>query len=329
MEPPNGASLNANPSLGRKVNDMNRLLMFVLALTTIACGNSSPEAQSQTATQPATVSEPAPAPADVKTPEQTQREQDAERRAKWQAEQKAEAAKGVVEYEVPEGLNELYTDPNATLTFHETVAKALMKFVDVPKTYDETEDLKHYSLREYSDIPEVQRRARDKTRSIMAVYGIVNNEVVPSELEKPLQAIFTNSTSREVAYKLATPSIKRALVSLPERDRNDYVGILRHASAYLGSFNLAAETMYLASLAGDCKSNEWQQKYYPLPEWWKNANEGSGEYFNCAYLFTNHGPNGKRNPYRKVEAFLYRRAMNGWDVTAMKFMLDRLIADLS
>ena len=153
---------------------------------------------------------------------------------------------------------------------------------------------------EYKDIPEVRRRARNHTREAMVAYGIFqtgNNPLDQHEVAKIAKHLFVTPMLREAAYKASLPSIKRALNAMPSADRQDYLGVLRHTSEYMATFNLNREDEWLTT-------------------------EG-------AEAFTLFGPGRKPTPYRKAEAFVYRRVKEGWKLAEMKQVLDRLIADLS
>ncbi|OHA91354.1 MAG: hypothetical protein A2758_02755 [Candidatus Zambryskibacteria bacterium RIFCSPHIGHO2_01_FULL_49_18] len=210
--------------------------------------------------------------------------------------------------------------------WREVVSISLYYFVSEPQTYNEKEELNDS---EYGDIPEVRRRARNHTRRVMIAYGIFqtgNNPIRQEYLTRAVTFLWKND-SREMAYRLTVPSIKRALAAMPRQDRNDYLRILRHTSTYMATFDLKREVQYLTSLRDEnCTSAEWQKKYYSnLPKW---VEPGKG-YYGCEHLFTILGPDGKSNPYRKAETFVYRRVAQGWKLAEMKQVLDRLIADLS
>lgn len=233
------------------------------------------------------------------------------------------AKEAIAAYHVSPDLDKLEAkNPRDQSGLQEVVGMSLTYFVSEPGTYNEDEALENS---EYGDIPEVRRRARDHVREVMVAYGIFqtgNNPVRQSYLKHAVTLLWQERL-RETAYRLTVPSIREALVTMPRKDRDDYLGILRHTSAYMATFNLARETEYLTYLKGSaCQVDEkYRKEAY--------QNRTLGIISKCDEFFTIFGPDGKRNPYRKTEAFVYRRVAEGWKLAEMKRVLDRLIADLS
>ena len=96
---------------------------------------------------------------------------------------------------------------------------------------------------------------------------------------------------------------------------------------YLSNFNEAKESKYLKSLRENtCRTANWQKSHYRIPQWLANANARERP---CESLFTQYNPDGRDNPYRKVEAFLYRRIVDDeWKVEDAYSVLHRILEDL-
>ncbi|MEK7175861.1 MAG: hypothetical protein AAB695_00610 [Patescibacteria group bacterium] len=280
-------------------------LLALVAILAAACGNPDKPSTSAAATMTTAPALTAPA-------------------LKSKPEYREKAKRAIASYEVSPELDQIPDfGRDESVGWQEVVGMSLAYFVSEPQTYNEKKGLVNS---EYGDIPEVQRRARNRTRQVMVAYGIFqlgNNPVRMDWLKRAVTLLWA-SASRETAYRLTVPSIKKALALMPREDREDYLRILRHTSRYMATFDFAREEQYLTNLeAGGCTAEAWQKKHFKLPYWFV------GSRGNCKVLFTTYGPDGKENPYRKAEAFVYRRVEEGWDIHDMKQVLDRLIADLS
>ncbi len=308
------------------MNEMKKLaVLIVLTSLFAACGGQEPRAG-----QP-------PAQQSVETPKQRAERETKELEENYRRERIERIKRQAYEAQHLYGAaDELDRIPYASATektfgvrLSDALAVTLSYVVSEPRTYDEDFWIGRES--EYRDIPEVRQRARNHTREVMVAYGLLqlgNNPLPGLEFETIVRYFYENEAQRELVYKLALPSIKKAFRSMLDEDRADYLRILRHTSAYMTKFNWKRETDYLLSLKRDgreCYSDEWGKKYYQLPSFMTTQDS-----YPCEILFTEYGPDGTENPYRKAEAFVFRRvAFDGWNLTEMKRILDRLIADLS
>ncbi|MDP3771731.1 MAG: hypothetical protein Q8R16_05510, partial [bacterium] len=136
-------------------------------------------------------------------------------------------------------------------------------------------------------------------------------------------------------YDWAMPQAKIAWQMLPLEDQRIYLDILTHGQQYLATYNHKRELAYLERLdAGKC----------PVPVWYSD-NDGDGvdddhdgaidedvgkwdPKEGCPRQFASVGPDGKENPYRKLETFFFRRARQGVKVADMRYWLDRVVAEL-
>ena len=169
------------------------------------------------------------------------------------------------------------------------------------------------SLKEMVETPQQSRGSPYRTKYMVAT-GLLHSygSVEPEKLRQSALAIF-KSPLATAAYKWAMPSVKAAFKVLAPEDQADYLHILDYASAYLAKFkeHYPVEVRYWESLEkGGCYNlNAEQLQYLNPPE--------------CIQLFTWFGPDGKSSPYRKVEAFIFRRVYSdGLGADLMKAWLD-------
>lgn len=155
--------------------------------------------------------------------------------------------------------------------------------------------------------------------------GYFDKPSTPAEM----RAIFRNDTMRRTFYNWVMPAAKRAFKSMPPKIQVEYLNILDHASGYLSRLDKTAyeaEVIYLAELKkGNCKNEAWLRKRgIKLPEWMPNGWDQK----TCDGIFTWFRPDGQETPYRKIEAFAFRRVREGVDARTQKFWVDKTIADL-
>ena len=247
------------------------------------------------------------------------------------AQHKREAVEPTSTYRVSESLNSLSVAPPVKLglTWQEIVGLGLHYFVSEPALYSESWYLDGHSFKSFKETDKARQLIRHERLQLLVAYGLLqvgNSPLDPSRLKPSATAIFNKTTDRDLVYHLVLPSLKIALTQLPNTDKQQYISILRHTRVYMDSFNANRESEYLAGISNpdwDCRTQEWQKRHYKLSA--NLLDRG----FRCEGLFTMFGPDGKDNPYRKAEAFVYRRVKNdGWSISTMKTMLDRLLADL-
>ncbi len=178
------------------------------------------------------------------------------------------------------------------------------------------EDVLEKSLKEMKETAEWTLKRPERTE-ILVADGLLQSygSVEPEKLREPALAIF-KSPLATVAYKWAMPSVKAAFKALAPEDHAEYLKILDYASAYLSRFSkdyYLREVGYLESLKkGECYGLSAEHREF-----------FGGGLPSCVPLFTRFGPDGKRNPYRKVEAFLFRRFhFDGIGADIMKAWLD-------
>lgn len=251
----------------------------------------------------------------------------------WLRAQKLEAAKLRTSWKVPSAP---FTIAEKEFSLENTLVLGLKHLKEIPGIYTTESYLHGRQFENFEETDRARARAHNYHLSVMSAYGILQGGSSPLDTQKLRQTvsdyIFKNDVAREVAYKWAQPIIKTVFKELESADRRDYLIILDHTSLYLGSFNLKREKEYLSSLTGDiknCRTQEWQKKYYKLPKWMIQ----DGKYDparSCETLFTHAGPNGNENPFRKIETFIFRRVTtDNWSPVTMKKLVDRLIADLT
>ena len=139
-----------------------------------------------------------------------------------------------------------------------------------------------------------------------------------------VRAVFRSSVLRRAAYAWAMPSIREAFRKMPAGQQGEYFRILEHAEGYLQAFDYAREAEYFDELSrGRCQNAEWR-KVHGMEElpWWHESR-------NCLLLFTAFDPRGKESPYRKVEAFCFRRFnADGVGPQTQLYWVRRALADL-
>lgn len=144
-----------------------------------------------------------------------------------------------------------------------------------------------------------------------------------------LPQLYRSPSLLEAVYAWVKPKLLAKFVQVDSENRAAYLDILRHGERYLASFNYAQERAYLARLErGQCKNDH-------KPEWWDETRDGMrgwAEYWKqdvCVLLFTHQDPNGRTNPYRKLETFIFRRVhTDKVPVVLMQRWVSRFRADL-
>jgi hypothetical protein len=169
--------------------------------------------------------------------------------------------------------------------------------------------------------------------AVMTAYGVLQTQMgvldtapqfTYSFRRETLKTIYTTPALREAAYKWAMPSIRDAFRTLPSAGKAEYLRIGIHAREYLDTFNPEREQVYLDGLnQGKCRNSEWRAGF-GLSDMAYNK-MGT----RCPAFFTSYDTSGKESPYRKVEAFCFRRYIDGVDVDTLKILIDRVLTDLT
>lgn len=150
---------------------------------------------------------------------------------------------------------------------------------------------------------------------------------------RALPQIYRSQALLKLVYAWAMPHLKQAWQQLSPSDQRIYMNAFEHGQQYLARYRHDLELTYLRTLErGECYPPEWlsdhdhdgvdddhdgkvdEDEWKPT-EW-------------CPNLFTMLGPDGKYNPYRKLEAFFFRRARDGMKVSQMRYWLSRVVVDL-
>lgn len=140
-------------------------------------------------------------------------------------------------------------------------------------------------------------------------------------------------------YDWAMPHVKDAWRQLSPTDQRVYLGILEHGQRYLATYNHRRELAYLQRLKrGDCDVPRWWLRWYSDNDGDGVDDDGNGQAdedvghvyskMECIDEFMRSGPDGADTPYRKLEAFFFRRAQQGVKVADMRYWLDRVVAEL-
>lgn len=166
---------------------------------------------------------------------------------------------------------------------------------------------------------ETARRAADDLggehaeyeKRMMAVYGILaagelsslpyQRELVAPFLDDVMPVIYKSQRLRESMFRWVMPHVKVTFGHMSVEARKAYIEIIDDAVKYLQRMNVAQEDAYLERL--------------------QKAGDDSG--------FTTVDPTGKGWTYRKVHAFIYRRAKQGVPKAVMLSYLRRARAQLA
>lgn len=139
-----------------------------------------------------------------------------------------------------------------------------------------------------------------------------------------LHRIYGSHRLIQRVYLWAMPFVDETWQQLRDSDRIVYRNILRHGQKYLATFDYEVEVKYLHRLeAGKCTEPSADDG------WDKQYNSAKFHGSQCTYWFVRVGPDNKENPYRKFEAFLFRRVhQDGMNVEELKYWLNRVIRHL-
>ena len=147
-------------------------------------------------------------------------------------------------------------------------------------------------------------KADDECRILVQVaYGLLqsDNFYWGAEFNETLKKFYNSPRHLRIMYRWALPSVRQVFRQLPRKERITYINILRHAKKYAQSYNHKQEEAYLRKLKEDY--NEYQ--------------------------FAIRGPDDKKdNPYRKVEAFIFRRVRDGMSIREIRKWIKVGIRDL-
>lgn len=210
--------------------------------------------------------------------------------------------------------------PNNRVSWEDVLKHALQHFTQTSRTFQrQATDADHHSR-------------------IMVAYGLLQGASDFFYGSSPfsdrfrtgvLRTIYRSPVLQEKLYVWAMPSVKLAFRDLASNDQNEYRRALEHAKAYLDHWTPAAqdrEVKYLADLAaGRCGNQTWRRKHGlpDLPLWL------TAQRLPCTYLFTTYDPLGRNSPYRKVEAFIFRRIrQDGIQVATLKKWATQALRDL-
>lgn len=176
--------------------------------------------------------------------------------------------------------------------------------------------------------------------------------------------ILENEQMTEALFVWALPAAKIAFGMLDKDDRATYIEILRHGEKYLKNYDHKKELAYLAKLqSGDCGREEvawmqdswWSEDCYAGGEWKadgfcsedtprmvRNGVElcynwaphrfvfttETGRCEDCEQYFVRVTSDGRLDPYRKLEAFVFRRVRDGADKNVLLRLLTRVRVEL-
>lgn len=151
-----------------------------------------------------------------------------------------------------------------------------------------------------------------------------------SFLRRVLPQFWRSPRLLEQAFTWAMPHVVRVWrdtpISLRPEDHEVYLQILRHARTYLANFNYQTELAYLRRLErGECESPRMSAGWV---RWERDLLRPGYRASRCTYRFTQYSPDGQENPYRKLEAWIFRRAHDGVPVPLMRRYLERILAEL-
>lgn len=149
----------------------------------------------------------------------------------------------------------------------------------------------------------------------------------------PLKAAFnTIYKSKELSgifYEWAIVIIKKKWSQLSVHDKSAYLDLLKHASEYLSKFSLEDEKKHFEA----CLKVPTVIKYEPHYQLFRGVSGEScftryakSDFFDNDY--TKPFPESCHSPFRRIETFFYRRALDGAEVNLMRSAIDRLISDL-
>lgn len=172
----------------------------------------------------------------------------------------------------------------------------------------------------------------DDRRRILTAYGILQADFMDAGgpqtwydfRRTTLERIYRSEALMERVYTWALPHVTRVRSALPFDDRASYLDIAWHARQYLATFDEAAEVAYLRRLEqGQCER--------PLTDpsatrWFRDMARPGYPPSPCTYVFTRRGPDGRDRPYRKVEAWIFRRLHDEMPRARLQRYLDRVVA---
>jgi len=144
--------------------------------------------------------------------------------------------------------------------------------------------------------------------------------------ERVMPLILGNRTLRLLVFEWAAPAMKKAFDTLPKGAQDMYLLALRHSLQYLDKTDIAAEQTYLDRLrAKDCEGLPH------MSDTLSGMSAEAAEALKCSqWAFIHWNPAGETGPFRKMEAFLFRRATtNGVSIKVLKLYTNRLIKVLS
>lgn len=183
------------------------------------------------------------------------------------------------------------------------------------------EDILEISLKEMKSAAENWQKDPDRTE-IMVSYGLLQSfgQLELRELKEPFVAVFKSDLG-PTFYQWALPAVKAMFSAMPQGDRDDYLRIIAYASGLLGR--------YSDHYQYELKYWEWLEKD-GCYVWGMAQRESSADFPPCTVMFARVGPDGKTNPYRKVDAFIFRRVhFDGIGADWMKYWVDRAWYDLT
>ena len=189
------------------------------------------------------------------------------------------------------------------------------------------------ALSNFRSAPAMAREFQWRTEVLVAIGVLMAGEYTPFDTanlgtldfrQNVLPTIYRSRTLQETAYQWAWPHFLESYRELPTNVQLDYLVVIAHAKSYLASFDLERERAYWRSLEeGKCKEPDagkmWLAEYRARPGYAVSP---------CVPLFTRLGPDNKPNPYRKLEAFIFRRAVDGWSIEDQLYWVDKVYDDL-
>lgn len=145
------------------------------------------------------------------------------------------------------------------------------------------------------------------------------------QLRPILKKIVHSAAFRDQAYNWASPHLKAGFREVSNPNRRDYIKILGYMEDRLNDWNQGREEKYLKALEEKtCETKKWRDANFVPPE---RYNGWTGE--SCLGLFIHLNHNGKENPLRKVDAFIFRRVKEGWKIASMRSIVGKVLNDLS
>lgn len=212
----------------------------------------------------------------------------------------------------------------STSSWAKVLRSALDAFVAVPRTYDDTEQQRIQTSVAYGIL-----------QTVDGGLGEYSGDTHHDFRSRVLPFVLRSRRLTGIAYDWAMPHLRGAWQELPPDAQRIYLGILEHGQRYLSTFSMKREQAYLAQLQrGVCDPPEWLRDNDSDgvdDDGDGQIDEDAGRWDpkrDCERQFVARGPDGEQNPYRKLEAFVFRRVQQGVAVADMKLWLDRVIGEL-